>query len=304
MKKFGFILMAAAVAALSFTSCDNKNNDEDIDVDPIEEIVPPTVDATPGAVTLLVKFAVAPCEGYEIRFVGDHAENSWDPESAPAMESIGDGWYKYLIRPGKNEDGTDKDAMSGRPIQGNAEDIQWSYDWSHDPTQIVDVKGVNEGMKVSNEYGETNLNFTAADAADGAVVAFYAKKWNVKPCASAESYKITVILPEFCGEEPALELVGSFEGWGTTPVALTKVEGNKFSATITAMEGDQWKVRGEGTWDIEIKELVPGDPENDVKDSWKGVDNNVLEAELDVTVDYSDATKFAWSMCIENEEEE
>lgn len=290
--KFNKLMFAAlALGALAMVSCKKKD-------EPVDPITPPTpqpsvelpdVQPTEGAVTIVVKFDVAPCPGYDIRFVGSHAENAWDLASAPAMEAIGDGWYKYVAKP--NEEGT----IAGRPIQGTDEDIEWSYDWSHNPEEILDLKGVEDGMKATNEYGETNLNFTEANVADAVVVFFECQKWNKKPCAEAAEYDVTVIVPDFC-EEFAIELVGSFEGWGTTPVALTKVEGNKFNAKVTAFEGDAWKVRGEGGWDKEIVVLVPGDPSQDIPDSWKGVDNNVFDANTKVTVDYSGAN-YKWNVC-------
>lgn len=299
--KFNKLMFAAlALGALAMVSCKKKD-------EPVDPITPPTpqpsvelpdVQPTEGAVTIVVKFDVAPCPDYDIRFVGSHAENAWDLASAPAMEAIGDGWYKYVAKP--NEEGT----IAGRPIQGTDEDIEWSYDWSHNPEEIIDLKGVEDGMKATNEYGETNLNFTEANVADAVVVFFECQKWNKKPCAEAAEYNVTVIVPDFC-EEFAIELVGSFEGWGTTPVALTKVEGNKFNAKFTAFEGDAWKVRGEGGWDKEIQvyrtEDDPATTDFDEADTWGGVPNNVLTDEKNVTVDYSDPAKYRWNVCAEDE---
>ncbi len=303
MKKLGFMFMTAAVVAMSFISCKGKEDEPIIGpVDPGEEEVKlPSVESTPGAVTLLIKFDVAPCDGYEIRFVGDHEQNAWDPKSAPAMEAIGDGWYKYLIRPGKNEDQTPKDAMAGRPIQCSAEDAEWSHDWSHDPAQIIDLKGVEEGMKATNEYGETNLNFTAAHATDGVIVAFQCKAWNVSPCATAEKYNITFLAPAFCGTEYELEVVGSFEGWGTTPVKMSK-EGNAFKASIDAKAGDEFKIRGvnpddpattdaDESWNIQVKGY---DAEQDL---WNEMGNQKLGDEHNVSIDWSNAEVYKWSVC-------
>ena len=295
MKKLGFLLMSVAVLAFTLNSCKPKPNEVDPVVNPggdDDELKIPAVEATDGAVTLVIYFDQAPCDGYEIRFVGAHAENSWDPNTAPAMKAIGDGWYQYVAKPA--EDGE----IHGRPIQCSADDAQWSHDWSHDPNDIEDLKGVNAGMKATNEYGETNLNFTAQDAADGAVVVFRCKKWNVSPCAAKAKYNLTVTLPAFCDGEFAVEVVGSFEGWGTTPVALVKGADGKYTATIEAMDGDQWKVRGEGGWDKEIQGYV-ADPESEAFDTWIGVANNVLGAETTVAMDYSDPAKYRWNVCAE-----
>ena len=294
MKKLFLAVMAVATVAL--VGCKKEGGNEPI-IGPTPggdtEVKVPAVDATPGAITLLVKFDVAPCDGYEIRFVGDHAENAWDPATAPAMVAVGDGWYKYLIRPGKNDDGTDKDAMAGRPIQCSATDADWSHDWSHDPAQIVDLKGVEDGMKATNEFGETNLNFTAAHAADGVIVAFQCKAWNVSPCAAAEKYSLTFKAPAFCDPEYDLEGVGSFEGWGTAPVKMTK-NGNVYTAEIQAKSGDEIKFRGinpDDAWAIQVEGY---DAE---KDEWNEMGNQKLGDEKSVTFDWSDPAVYRWKQC-------
>ena len=299
MKKFGFMLMAAAVAVMSFTSCEKKNNNDDVIINPPveDEVKLPSVEATAGAVTLVVKFDQAPCEGYDIIFVGSYEGCSWSFADALAMESIGDGWYKVVLKPGEvNAD--NGVCISGRPIQ-NADRTseEWDKDWSHDGADLIVHKGASDSNIADSGFGEINLNFTEADAADGLVAYLESKKWNLMPCASATEYNVTVIVPAFCGEEFNLEVVGGFEGWGTAPVALTKVEGTKYTAKVAALEGQEWKVRGEGNWEQDIEVLVPGDPANDVPDSWKGVDNNKFGADLNVTVDYSDPAQYRWKGC-------
>ena len=59
-----------------------------------------------------------------------------------------------------------------------------------------------------------------------------------------------------------------------------------------ALDGQEWKVRGKGTWDIEIQGY------NADEDTWGGVPNNKFDAEA-VTVDYSDPAKFRWNICAE-----
>ena len=300
MKKFGFMLMVAAVAAFAFSSCEKKN--DPIIVPPVEdttEVKLPAVEETAGAVTLVIKFDQAPCEGYDILFVGDYGEieAAWNFAAAKKFEAIGEGWYKIALKP--NADGN----ISGRPIQGKDGEADWSWDWSHSGADIVALKNVGDSEIKDSGYGEINLAFTADHAADAVVAFIQCKKWNKMPCAAASQYNITVKLPEFCEEEFAVEVVGSFEGWGTTPVALVKGENNVYTATITAMEGDQWKVRGEGGWDKEIQGFVT-DETSEAFDTWIGVSNNVLGAELNVTMDYSDPAKYRWNVCAEPEEEE
>ena len=299
MKKFGFMLMAAAVLAMSFTSCEKKNDGDDI-IGPQDgdEVKLPTVEATAGAVTLVIKFDVAPCDGYDILFVGDYGEieTAWNFGAAKKFTAIGEGWYKIVLKP--NADGN----ISGRPIQGKDGDAAWDQDWSHSGEDIVALKNVGENNIKDSGYGEVNLSFGEADATDALVAFIQCKKWNLMPCAEKPKYNVTVIVPEFCGEELPIELIGGFNNWADEgTVALTKVEGNTYKAEVEAMEGQEWKVRGVGTWDVEIQiyrtEDNPDTPDEDEADTWGGVPNNKFGADLNVTVDYSDATKYRWNVC-------
>ena len=295
MKKFGFMLMAAAAVALSFSSCKKDNKEEELPVPtptPSVDIETPAVEGTEGAVTIVIRFDEAPCEDAEVLFVGSHRDNGWDIASAPAFEAIGDGWYKYVAYP--NEEG----AISGRPIQYDGENANWGNVWSHNGEDIILAKGGSEENISDSGFGEVNLSFTEAEAADAAVVFFVCKKWNAKPCAAAAEYTITILTPAFCGEEFDLEVVGNFEegaGWGSAPVAMTKEADGKYSAKVTAKEGQEFKVRGEGDWEKEIQVFVAPDEENP-EGSWKGLDNIKFGAELNITLDYS-ADTYRWKTC-------
>ena len=119
--------------------------------------------------------------------------------------------------------------------------------------------------------------------------------WQGSECATPEEYNITVIVPAFCDDEFPIELIGSFCGWADDKtVALNKVEGNKYAATITATENAEWKVRGVGGWDKEIQGLIE---EGEDAGQWTGVANNVLGKDLNVTVDYSNPDKYRWNVC-------
>ena len=296
MKKFGFMLMAAAAVALSLSSCKKDNKEEELPVPtptPVD-IETPAVDGTEGAVTIVIRFDEAPCEGADVLFVGSHRDNEWKIAEAPAFEAIGDGWYKFVAYP--NEGGT----ISGRPIQYDGETADWGNDWSHSGDDIILVKGGSEGNIADSGYGEVNLSFTEADAADAAVVFIVCKKWNAKPCAAAAEYNLTVLVPAFCGEEFDLEVVGNFEegdGWGSAPIAMTKEAEGKYTATVSAKAGQQFKVRGVGDWDKGVQVFVDPDEANP-EGSWKDVDNNVFGNELNITVDYS-ADTYRWKTCAE-----
>jgi len=299
MKKFGFMMIAAAMVAM--VACKPGKQGGGGDDDPIiiptdsteQEVKVPAVDETPGAVTIVIKFDEAPCDGYDVLFVGDYAESdpTWNFPAAQAFTAIGDGWYKIVVTP--NAEGN----INGRPIQGKkGEDGEWDKDWSHSSEDLVLLKGAQEDMIKDSGYGEVNLGFTQAHADDAVVAYFESKKWNLMPCAAADKYTVTVLVPEFCDGEFPIELIGGFNGWADEgTIALTKVEGNKYTAEVEAQNGQEWKVRGEGGWDKEIQvfETSEEKPEGE----WKGVPNNVFGDNFNVTVDYSDASLYRWNVC-------
>lgn len=127
--------------------------------------------------------------------------------------------------------------------------------------------------------------------------------WQGSECLTAKDYNITVIVPEMC-EDFDIELIGSFCDWSDDKTVLMTANGDKtYTATISATEGATWKVRGAGStdWAIEIQ-MINEDP--DSSEAWKGVPDNRLGAELNVTVDYSDAEVYRWKNCADEGGEE
>lgn len=299
MKKFGFMLMAVAVVAMSMVSCDKKPDDNIIVNPPVpqDELKLPNVTATDGAITVVIKFDEAPCEGYDVLFVGNYAglTAEWDFAAARAMESIGDGWYKIVVAP---NDGAD---IYARPIQGKDGAAEWSYDWSHSGADLIRHKGASDDIIGDSGFGEINLHFTQAHADEAVVVFLESKKWNVAPCAAAETYSLTLTAPEFCGEEYTVEVVGSFEGWGTNPVAMTK-NGNVYTAQIQAKSGDEIKFRGHVTdpdmdpWAVQILGLNQDENSEDY-DTMMEMPNQKLGDEKNVTFQWSDPEIYAWNIC-------
>jgi hypothetical protein len=134
-----------------------------------------------------------------------------------------------------------------------------------------------------------------AMGANGGLLYLSIGGWQNSECAVLSDYKVTVLVPAFCDGEFNIELVGSFEGWGSAPVALVKEAEGKYTATIQAAPNAEIKVRGEGGWDKEIQifETSEEKPEGE----WKGVSNYVLSEELNVTMDYSNAELYRWNVC-------
>lgn len=265
------------------------------DYDEIDSVTFSTIEikepqGTPNAITLKIKFEVPVCDGYEVRFVGDHADNYWDIATAPAFTSIGEGWYQIILR--ANASGT----ITGRPIMANASDADWYHDWSRDVKDIIGVEGLESGMIDASGYGEINLTFSAQDIQNGAVVSLRSAAWYVYPCAPKETYTVTLLAPPFCGKSYDLEVVGSFENWGDTPVKMTKAADGRYTATIQAKPKDTYKIRGisdepGNPWKVELKYLESG--------KWEGVPNYTCDTDKNPVIDHSDSSKYKWSVCIE-----
>jgi len=295
MKKFGFMLMTAAVAVMTITSC-GKKNDPDPIVPPTpggdDEVVLPTVEGTAGAVTLVVKFDQAPCDGYDVLFVGKYDDTSWDFATAHKFEALKDGWYKIVLKPGAEEEGI---VINGRPIQGKDGAGEWSNDWSHNGDDLIQHKGASDDMIKDSGYGEINLAFSQAHADDAVVVYLESKKWNVSPCATASEYNLTIKTPAFC-EEFEIELIGDFCGWADDQTIKLGKGKTEYTTKVTAMAGTKYKIRGVGSWDKEVVGYVD-DPESEAYDTWIGVPDNLFDDNLNPVLDYSDSKKYKWNVC-------
>lgn len=309
-------LMFAAVAfgALTFVAC-NKQGDTPVGPvgpvgpgdggDPEPEVEIPEV-AAPGAgkATIVIQIPEGTeCNG--IAFKGTLDGAAWSgadtyvgegsategPDACIKFEKIADTkvWYKATYTLGEA-------GLKGKICLIYTNDGNWEG-------QAVNWEVIDDYTTADNgQSSDGNLEIYG----EGLV---YVKigGWQKSECLVPEDYKITVIVPAFCDEEFPIELVGSFEGWGAEPVALTKVEGNKFSATIKANANAEWKVRGQGGWDKEIQiyraEDDPATTDFDEADTWGAAPNNVLGDVKDVTVDYSDAEKYRWNVCGSSAEE-
>lgn len=257
---------------------------EGYDPEPLPDV--PAVNPTLGAVTLMIKFDVEPCEGNDIRFVGDYGNlnSTWSFADAQVMTPVGDGWYKIVLFP--NNDGT----ITGRPIQCDENGVgYWNQDWAHSRQSIVALLGLEDRMVVNSGYNEFNLYFTSADADAASVVYLESKDWNFV-CSGPQEYTITVTLPEFC-ESFNVEIVGSFDDWGNEPVAMTRVEGNTYTATVTARLGMEWKIRGEGGWD---KELMYYDWD---RDSWYTSGNLTFGDDTAIVLYFGNPDYYKWNIC-------
>lgn len=309
--KFNKLMFAAlTLGALALVACKKNGGNTPVpptptpDPDPQPVVEIPEVDApADGYVTLVINIpANTECNG--IAFKGTLNGSTWTGaneylnEEGPAdkdhcikFEAIADykNWYKATYKLGAEawNEGT---LMAGKICLIYTNDGSWEgqfVNWS-----------VNEEYSTADngKSGDGNIEIYGSG-----LVYVMVGGWQGSECATPEDYNITVIVPAFCDDEFPIELIGSFCGWADDKtVALNKVEGNKYTATITATENAEWKVRGVGGWDKEIQYF--DEEEEDPTKQWKGVPNNVLGKDLNVTVDYSNPDKYRWNVCAPAEE--
>lgn len=304
-----------AIATIALVGCKKDNGPVNPtptptpDPDPQEEVEIPEVEApAEGYVTFVINIPEGTeCNG--VAFKGTLDGGAWtganqylglegpaSAESCIKFEKIADtkSWFKATYKLGTEPWGDNGTLMAGKLCLIYTDDGSWegqAVNWSiNDEYTTADNGKSNDGN--IEVYG-TGLLYVNVGG------------WQKSECLVPEAYNITVIVPAFCDEEFAIELVGSFEGWGAAPVALEKVEGTTFKATIMANANAEWKVRGQGGWDKEIQiyraEDDPATADFDEADTWGGVPNNVLGADKNVTVDYSNAELYRWNVCAEAE---
>ncbi len=114
-------------------------------------------------------------------------------------------------------------------------------------------------------------------------------------CITREShtYTINITIPTCAEVHPAI--AGGFNEWGRDTMALvsgstytvqvTAEEGTEYGVTSITHDGDSWE-----TWIEEYKEV-------DGEMKWEGIGNMKFGAEEEITLDFSDADIYRWSLC-------
>ena len=260
------------------------------DPDPLYPV--PTVTPTQGAVTVMIKFDEQVCEGVDVVFVGKYNGCNWQMATASRMTPVYDGWYKVVIAPDAAGD------MCGRPVMYDGSVANWNYTWVHNLDNLVAVWHVQDRMLDYNEYNEVTLYFEKRDADAGKVVYVESKEWKQKPCSSAQhEYHVTLYGPaSTCGVDFTLEILGSFCNWEAGAIAMTNVRDNIWTATVTAREGDEYKIRGVlngvGTWNIQVLYWLESES------TWAWFPNWVFDSDTDIALYFSDGAYYTWSTCI------
>ena len=305
MKLNKLMFAALAVGAMALASCNKQPvNPPIIPPTPSTDEAPEVEKPADGNVTIVINIpAGSECNGIAVKgttdgqnWVGENQYLAADGSIADAagcakFQKVEGNWYKVTIKLGagyaaknaKDEDVTNY--LAGKICLIYKNDNAWqgqAINWDIlDDTNIACSLSGDGNLQINGTQGVCYLKIGG---------------WQSSECAVLSDYKITVLTPKFCDGEFDIELVGSFEGWGSAPVALKKEADLKYTATIKAAPNAELKVRGVGGWDKEVQGYVD-DTKSEAYDTWIGVPNVVLGEETNVTIDYSDPAKYRWNVC-------
>ncbi len=298
MKANKLMIAALAMGAFVLAACDN-NPDKPTPVipTPITDEVPEVSKPDEGYVTIVLQIPEGTeCNGIYLKgnlggddWSGENTYVGLDAANVSAAEAVkfeaiegSKKWFKATFKLGEG-------GLQGKICQKFENDGSWQGQAVN-----VSVDETNTTVTLAEISGEGQFVIEAGTPAG--VLYLTIGGWQNSECQEPVDYQVTVLTPAFCDEEFDIELVGSFEGWGSAPVALTKAEAGKYTATITANANAEVKVRGVGGWDKEVQELKEDG-------TWGGASNVVLTDNTTVTMDYTDAAKYRWNVCAPTEEE-
>ena len=246
----------------------------------------------------------------DIRFVGtpngwgkgldapEGAVESWDNCEKFAPVAGFDGWYAAEL--------PYSEGFEGKPLQ-EPSDRAWTWDYQcGDKDAWVHVGGGELTLEAGFE-GECNIKFGAA----GAYI-YQLKYWKLhkSPCVPIvkHTYTVKVYAPDACADmKPAI--IGDFNGW-KEGVAMQEGLDDAFetvySYTFEDQEGHGFKIKeaSDTDWSNQMQYLVPEDTENDTPAKWVDFSNYELGAEETIVLDYSDNSKYRFTLCKGEEPEE
>lgn len=305
--KFNKLMFAAlTLGALALVACKKDGGNTPVpptptpDPDPQPVVEIPEVDApADGYVTLVINIpANTECNG--IAFKGTLDGSAWTGaneylnEEGPAdkdhcikFEAIADykNWYKATYKLGA-EAWNEGILMAGKICLIYTDDGSWegqAVDWEY----IEDFSTADHSIS-----GDGNIQIHATG-----LVYVNIPKWNKSECAEViikDRHVVLTVPSDDCGFEVP-SIVGSFNSWNATEIAMTPVAGQagKYEATVQADASDQFKFAGSVSgWDNEIRVYLPDEG------IWADNNPNIsFGDEVEFNIDYSTGT---WKACSEN----
>lgn len=263
--------------------------------DEIPEVAAPA----DGFVTLVIQIpAGSECNG--VAFKGTVDGSSWTgadqylnedgPAAAAAcikFEAINGSkeWFKATYKLGAEAWGEDGIRLAGKICLIYSNDGSWegqAKEWAY----IEDYCTADYSIS-----GDGNIQVHSSG-----LVYVKVDKWNKSECAEVvmkNRHVVLVVPTNDCGFEVP-SIVGSFNSWNATEIAMTPVAGaeGKYEATVSADAADEFKFAGSVSgWDNEIQVY---DAEND---EYKDNNPNIpFGDETEFLIDYSTGK---WKACAE-----
>ena len=310
--KFNKMMVAAvAFAALTMVACKKEPGDivppipqpcDTCEVDPPveEEEIPEVAAPADGYVTLVISIPEnSECNG--IAFKGTLDGTAWTganqylAEDGPAdanacikFEKIADtkNWFKATYKLGAEAWGEDAVRLAGKICLIYANDGSW------------------EGQAQEWEFNEEYSTADYSRAGDGNVqvhtsglVYVAVNSWNKSECAEVvlkDRHVVLTVPADDCGFEVP-SIVGSFNSWNATEIAMTPVAGQegKYEATVSADASDKFKFAGSVSgWDNEPLAY------NADEDKYAGLSDIAFGEDTEFEIDLSTGK---WKACPEEE---
>ncbi len=194
------------------------------------------------------------------------------------------GYYEYKFKAAEE---TEYQIVNG--VMDATGEIVTEPAWSDDSYIFVNTDG--EWARVD----DGNNKKTGADAE----IVFDLRDANTYlwgRCIAREShtYTINITIPTCAEVHPAIS--GGFNAWGRD--TMTLVSGSTYTVQVTAEEGTEYgvtSITAGSSWETWIEEYKEVDGEM----KWEGIGNMKFDTEEEINLDFSDASKYRWSLCAE-----
>lgn len=250
-------------------------------------------------IVLCLRFVEEATVCYDIVVSGSY--NSWgtDPSTMLHMQPLAgfEGWYVAQFTYQMGTDGNNNPTLpQAKPIQlKNDGTVSWDY--QSGDVKAWTYKGGVCAYVVQGFDNEADIYYPEKGAYIYEIS--YWKNHNT-PCIIIPKHNYTIHLyaPDACEEmQPAI--IGGFNNWteNVSMIANTDAQENRYySCSLYTEEGTEFKFRevNDNTWANQIQEF------NETYNVWIAMSNLTLPVtaeDVTVTYDFSDNTKFRFSLC-------
>lgn len=222
--------------------------------------------------TLAVPFVVGAMNGWKFTEMTVNMDST--------NEYLPNGYYEYKFKAAEE---TEYQIVNG--VMDATGAIVTEPDWIDDSYIFVNTDGewVRADKGNNKKTGaEAEIVFDLRDAET--------YLWGRCITRESHTYTINITIPTCAEVHPAIS--GAFNEWGRDTMDL--VSGSTYTVQVTAEEGTEYgvtSITAGSDWETWIEEPKEDDGE------WKGIENMKFGAEEEITLDFSDASKYRWSLC-------